>query len=330
MTDQTAAESLQDDGLLPGNECILRTRDLRLSYGRHLAVDGLSLNVRRGEIYGFLGRNGAGKTSTIRMIMGIGVADAGTIEFNGQVLRRIGNNEKRQIGYVSQEQFFYPWMTCQRIGKFVGGLFPTWDSDEFLRLMTVLDLPLKRKIAHLSGGMKVKLALALALSHRPEILVLDEPTAGLDPVARREFLDIIRRQAQQMGRTTFFSSHLIDEVERVSDTVGIIHRGRLRFEGPLDELAKQVREVPAEMLTLGDTPEQHMENLALPPSWSNESESQGLGLHFLGPGLDGRLTQLFQGTPEAWQQAAERGIVSETLSLEDAFVALARDEVRAI
>lgn len=327
MTDVSTADSASrdDSASLQSDDFILRTHDLRLSYGRHVAVDGLSLKVRRGEIYGFLGRNGAGKTSTIRMIMGIGVADAGTIEFNGETLRRIGNDQKRQIGYVSQEQFFYPWMTCQRIGKFVGGLFPTWDSGEFLRLMTVLDLPPNRKIAHLSGGMKVKLALALALSHRPEILVLDEPTAGLDPVARREFLDIIRRQAQQMGRTTFFSSHLIDEVERVSDTVGIIHRGRLRFEGPLDELARQVREVPAEPTEPGDAPEPHLAQLASPPDWIGDSN-----LQFLGPGLDGKPTQLFQGSPEAWQQLTERGIGSATLSLEDAFVALARDEVRVI
>ena len=174
---------------------VLRTHDLTLRYGANLAVDRLSLTVNRGEIYGFLGRNGAGKSTTIRMIMGICRSHSGTIEFNGQVLRRIGNAQKRSIGYVSQEQFFYPWMTCKRIGRFVGGLFPTWDSSEFARLLEVLELPPDRKVSHLSGGMKVKLALALALAHRPEILILDEPTAGLDPVARREFLDIIRRQA---------------------------------------------------------------------------------------------------------------------------------------
>ncbi|MEM8669165.1 MAG: ABC transporter ATP-binding protein [Planctomycetota bacterium] len=223
---------------------ILRTHDLTLRYGRNLAVDGLSLNVHRGEIYGFLGRNGAGKTSTIRMIMGICKPDKGSIEFDGLPLRRIKNAQKRLIGYVSQEQFFYPWMTCSRIGRFVGGLYPTWEADEFSRLMNVLELPPDRKVAHLSGGMRVKLALALALAHRPPILILDEPTAGLDPVARREFLDIIRLQARQHNRTTFFSSHLIDEVERVSDRVGILHRGQLQFEGPLEELHQTVREIP--------------------------------------------------------------------------------------
>ena len=148
-------------------ESILKTHDLSLSYGSHRAVDHLNLNVNRGEIYGFLGRNGAGKTSTIRMIMGICRPDSGTIEFNGKQLRRIGKLEKQKIGYVSQEQFFYTWMTCRRIGKFVGGLYPTWNADEFNRLLSAFDLPENRRISQLSGGMKVKLALAFSIGTSP-------------------------------------------------------------------------------------------------------------------------------------------------------------------
>ncbi len=292
-------------------DCILRTNELSLRYGSHLAVDRLSLTVRQGEIYGFLGRNGAGKTSTIRMIMGIVRPDQGSIDFGGQTTRRIGNTQKRLIGYVSQEQFFYPWMSCERLGKFVGGLFPTWDTKEYDRLLTVLELPPNRRVSHLSGGMKVKLALALALAHRPEILILDEPTAGLDPVARREFLDIIRKQAKEHGRTTFFSSHLIDEVERVADRVGIIHRGRMQFEGPLEELRQHVREITQSEL--------------LEPPMATE-----LGLRFLRHGLDERESLLFQGTPDAWNAASDRGIQSQSLSLEDAFIALASEDVGKI
>jgi ABC-2 type transport system ATP-binding protein len=301
---------------------VLRTHELTLRYGSNLAVDRLSLTVRRGEIYGFLGRNGAGKTSTIRSIMGISHADSGTIEFNGARLKRIGNREKRLIGYVSQEQFFYPWMTCNRIGRFVGGLFPTWDATEYQRLLSVLDLPPDRKVSHLSGGMKVKLALALALAHRPEILILDEPTAGLDPVARREFLDIIRRQASQFQRTTFFSSHLIDEVERVSDRVGIIHRGRLLFEGPLNELQDQVREVSID---------QRLPSVVDGESQGSQATLQQrcaeAGLRFLRGGLSDRPTFLFQGSPDHWRTANEQGITSAPLSLEDSFIALASDDL---
>lgn len=201
------------------------------------------MEVRQGEIYGFLGRNGAGKTSTIRMLMGVVRADSGEIELLDARGTRIGIPQKQRIGYVSQEQNFYPWMTCRGIGRFVSGFYPTWDASEFSRLLLMLDLPGDRKISHLSGGMRVKLALALALAHRPQILILDEPTSGLDPVARREFLEIIRRQSRAHGRTTFFSSHLIDEVERVADRVGIIHRGQLRYEGDVPRLQASVRKV---------------------------------------------------------------------------------------
>jgi ABC-2 type transport system ATP-binding protein len=302
-----------DDAL---DRCILRTHDLTLRYGRNLAVDALSLNVRRGEIYGFLGRNGAGKTSTIRMIMGICKPDNGSIEFDGKSLRRIKNKQKRMIGYVSQEQYFYPWMTCAGIGRFVGGLYPTWEVAEFARLMKVLELPPNRKIAHLSGGMRVKLALALALAHRPPILILDEPTAGLDPVARREFLDIIRLQSKQHNRTTFFSSHLIDEVERVADRVGIIHRAKLQFEGPLEELHETVREVPLQQTgnEVADTP-------------SLADRASQVGLRYLRRGLDGRPTVVYQGTAEAWERGLASGIEGTPMSLEDAFIALASEDV---
>lgn len=330
MTDDVIAAELvppeiQPDAEPEANEVILRTHDLTLRYGSNLAVDRLNLSAFRGQIYGFLGRNGAGKTSTIRMIMGIGRSDSGTIELAGQTLRRIGNREKRSIGYVSQEQFFYPWMTCARIGRFVRGLYPTWDDAEFARLLSVLQLPADRKVAHLSGGMKVKLGLALALAHRPEILILDEPTAGLDPVARREFQDIIRHQARAHGRTTFFSSHLIDEVQRVADRVGIIHQGRMRFEGPLDELLGQVRQIKMESIqevNQVDAPERD-------PAASITAVTSH-GLQFLRRGLDDPSQLIFQGTPQQWATAEAAGLGGSSLTLEDAFIALASDEVRQL
>jgi len=222
---------------------VLRALGLARAFGRVQAVEGLEITVRAGEIYGFLGVNGAGKTTTIRMLMGIIKPDAGSIELMGQTTRRTTIPQKQSIGYVSQEQTFYPWMTCRGLGRFVGGLYPTWDAAEFERLLSVLELPPERKASQLSGGMRVKLALALALAPRPALLILDEPTSGLDPVARREFLEIIQRQARDHRRTTFFSSHLIDEVERVADRVGIIHRGRMRYEGDLVALRASVRQV---------------------------------------------------------------------------------------
>ena len=227
----------------PTAEPVLSVTGLHRSFGRFAAVDGLDLSVHAGEIYGFLCVNGAGKTTTIRMLMGIIAPDRGTIELLGEKSKRTTLKQKQHIGYVSQDQTFYPWMTAEMLGKFVGGLYPTWDAAEYRRLLAVLEVPANRKVSGLSGGMRVKLALALAIAPRPPLLILDEPTAGLDPVARREFLEIITHQAREYGRTTFFSTHLLDEVERAADRVGIIHQGKKRFEGRLDELQRRVREI---------------------------------------------------------------------------------------
>src|SRR5262245_11884613 len=129
------------------SEFILRTRGLSLSFGKVRAVDGLDLTVRQGQVYGFRGRNGAGKRTTIRALMGISRPDRGTIEMFGKATRRPSIAEKQRIGYVSQGQFFYPWMTCRVLGKFVGGFFPTWDDVEFGRLLHVLDVPPDRKVS---------------------------------------------------------------------------------------------------------------------------------------------------------------------------------------
>lgn len=231
------------DGGHPCRKAVLRVRGLRRHFGRVAAVDGVDIDVRAGEIYGFLGVNGAGKTTTIRLLMGIIGAEAGTISIMGEKTRRTSVAQKRRIGYVSQEQNFYPWMTCRALGRFVGSCYPTWDAAEYARLLGMFDIPEDRRTSELSGGMRAKLALALALAPRPALLVLDEPTAGLDPVARREFMEIIVAQARRHGRTTFFSSHLIDEVERCADRVGIIHRGRMRFEGEPGALRGRVRRV---------------------------------------------------------------------------------------
>lgn len=178
---------------------VLEARGLKRHFGSVPAVDGVDLTVREGEIYGFLGVNGAGKTTTIRLLMGIIAAEAGSIALMGEVSPRTTVRQKRPIGYVSQEQHFCPWMTCSQLGRFVGSMYPTWDAAEFVRLLSVFEIPAKRKVSQLSGGMKAKLALA----PRPDLLVLDEPTAGLDPVARREFMQTIVAQARQHRRTTF-------------------------------------------------------------------------------------------------------------------------------
>jgi len=281
----------------------LEVRGLTRHFGKVPAVDGVDLTVHEGEIYGFLGVNGAGKTTTIRILLGIIAAEAGAISLLGETTLRTSVAQKRRIGYVSQEQTFYPWMTGHALGKFVGAFYPTWDAAEYQRLLGVLEVPADRRVSQLSGGMRTKLALALALAPRPAVLILDEPTAGLDPLARREFMQLIVTQARQHRRTTFFSSHLIDEVERCADRVGIIHAGRMRFEGPLGCLRATVRRV---RVTGGA-------ELNPPPEFERWLEA---------PLDDGARLSVLRAPEEAWNALVlPEGATVESLSLEDAFIA---------
>jgi ABC-2 type transport system ATP-binding protein len=289
---------------LPEPEIILRTHGLTRAFYEVKAVDGVDLELRRGEVYGFLGRNGAGKTTTLRMLMGILRPDRGDIELRGQRVRRVRAAQKQQLGYVSQEQVFYPWMTALELGRFVSGFYPHWDDARFQQLLRVLDVPKDRKSAQLSGGTRMKLGLALALSHRPPLLILDEPTAGLDPVARREFLDILREQVRREGQTALFSSHLVGEVEEVAHRIGILHEGRLRFQGSLDTLRQSVRRVVRET----------------PP----EPSPPGFSLVRRERLPDGRLALVLFGAPADWAASPFAPEEVQMLSLENIFLAYAR------
>jgi ABC-2 type transport system ATP-binding protein len=251
--------------------------------------------VRQGEVYGFLGRNGAGKTTTLRILTGVLRADAGTVEVLGQVLKQVPVELKRRIGSVSQEQHFYPWMTGHELGRFVSGFYPTWDGPEFERLAKLLDVPLAKKSMELSGGTRTKLGLALALAPRPDLLLLDEPTTGLDPVARREFNDLVSAIVKARGCTAFLSSHLVDEVQLVAHRVGIIQAGKMRIEGEVPWLLESVRRVRAPFA---------------PP-----------------PGFERVRGDVWRAAPETWAAVTwPEGVTEERLSLEDVFLAFARTD----
>ena len=209
-------------------------------YGSLDVLTGLSLEVARGEVYGFLGRNGAGKSTAIRMIMGITKLSSGSIYLFGESVSSNIVSARQRIGYVAQEQHFYPWMTPKVLGKFVRGFYPRWNQQRYESLVNLFELPLKRKIGSFSGGMKAKLALTTALATSPECLILDEPTAGMDPVARREFLDLVSEQARNADTTIFFSTHLIDDIEAIADRIGIVESGKTVYEGGLEPLSNSM------------------------------------------------------------------------------------------
>ncbi|MCX7918858.1 MAG: ABC transporter ATP-binding protein [bacterium] len=222
---------------------IIQTQNLVRKFGKTVAVDHISLQVKKGSIYGFLGENGAGKTTTIKMMLGLLKPTDGTVEVLGYNPLKDSVAIKKRVGYVPEDQTMYSWMTVTEICKFTGSFYPTWNNKLAEDLLTRFDLPKSKKIKTLSRGMQAKVMLTLALAHEPELLILDDPTSGLDAIVRREFLESIVDLIEQEGRTVFFSSHIINEVERVADYIGIIHNGKLVIETELEQLKQQTKKL---------------------------------------------------------------------------------------
>ncbi|MGP8258658.1 MAG: ATP-binding cassette domain-containing protein [Acidobacteriaceae bacterium] len=223
------------------SDFIIETNQLSKSFKGKPALCGLDLKVPAGSIFGFLGRNGAGKTTTIKTLMGLLHADSGSAHVFGSAVADADCTAeiRRRIGFVTEDKELYPYMTVEQIIRFTRPFFPTWRDDLAQRYMELFELPPKRKIPDLSKGMRSKLMLLLAISHQAELLILDEPTDGLDPAATEDVLRELVAIAATSATTIFFSSHQLVEVERIADRIGIIHRGKLVATGSLDEMKAQ-------------------------------------------------------------------------------------------
>jgi ABC-2 type transport system ATP-binding protein len=217
----------------------IHIENLHKAFGEVRALDGLSLTVQAGSVFGFLGPNGAGKTTTIRILAGLARADGGQAWVSGVEVTRDRRQVYPHIGYLPQDPAFYSWMTAQELLDHVGRLFGLPAQERAIRTQELLELvglteAARRRIGGYSGGMRQRLGIAQALVNRPPVLLLDEPVSGLDPVGRKELLDLIERLRGQC--TVFMSTHILADVERVCDAVGIIHRGRLITQAPQAEL----------------------------------------------------------------------------------------------
>lgn len=223
---------------------VIVTRDLAKSYGDVAAVHGLNLSVGANRTTAFLGQNGAGKSTTIKMLLGMVRPSCG----EGTVLgKRISDPEencemRRKVAYVAEDKPLYSYMTVEQTIRFASSFYPDWRVDAARRLLSEYKLPPQRKVKKLSKGMRTKLALLLAFSRRPELLILDEPSEGLDPVGIEHLLRMLVAQAAD-GVTIFFSSHQIAEVERVADHVCILDSGRLLLDASLDQLRQSYRRI---------------------------------------------------------------------------------------
>lgn len=219
----------------------IETNGLTKRYKKQLAVSNLNLKVPTGSIFAFLGRNGAGKTTTIRMLLDMLDRTSGSAEILGMDCIKQAQKIKQKTGYVADGQKMYEWMKIDEIIWFCKGFYPTWDDSLVAELKEKLELPGSKKVSELSRGMQAKLALLLAMAYKPELLILDEPTAGLDVVVRRSFLEGVIELIQEEGRTVFFSSHIVHEVERVADWLGIIDDGELKWCSTMESLKTSVR-----------------------------------------------------------------------------------------
>lgn len=201
----------------------------------------VSFQIPKGYIMGFIGRNGAGKTTVIKCIMDLIPFEAGSIEVFGLDSRRNSDEIRRRVGYVSEEQYFYENMAAGWNLDFFGSFYPNWDRDQGLSLMKKFDIDPSKKVSELSKGMKVKLALALALAHKPELLILDEPTSGLDPVIRNELLELLLEVVQDENCSIFFSSHITSDIEKIADFVTFIEDGRIVISDEKDAILDKWR-----------------------------------------------------------------------------------------
>lgn len=228
----------------------LEIRGLKKSFSS-FTLGPLDLTVPMGAIYGFVGPNGAGKTTTIDLIFGLGMEDAGTITVLGLDHRRDEKAMKLRTGYVGPELNHSVWGRVSRLISFVKGFYPTWDDTYCSRLLEEFGIDPGARVATLSFGTKIKLSLVLALAWRPTLLVLDEPTVGLDAISKRQVFAELLAAVRGEDRAVFISSHAITDLERFADHVGMIKSGKLLFEGPVVDIVERYRlvDVSAEQAT---------------------------------------------------------------------------------
>ena len=291
---------------------VIRAAGLEMRYPGCDALQGVDLNVKSGTVFALLGENGAGKTTMIRILTGFQKPTAGECRVCGLDPMRDALEIRRLIGYVSDAPALYDWMTVSEIGWFAASFYPPGFVERYQELLHEYELPGERKIKVLSKGQRAKVALSLALAHDPELLILDEPTSGLDPLVRREFLESMVDRASA-GRTVFLSSHQIAEVERVADTVAILHGGKFRLCGELVDLKDTISEVTVNV----DDPLQSLPTLPDSAELLSE-ETEGRQRRMIVRGFSDTMRE---------QLLARSGVLavrSRPASLEELFVACTR------
>jgi ABC-2 type transport system ATP-binding protein len=223
------------------SESVISVSELTRRFGATTALDSVSVSLPRGAVYGLVGANGAGKTTLIRHILGLLRAESGSVRVFGLDPVADPVAVLSSIGYLSEENDVPGWMRVDELIRYSRAFYPAWDDVYAEELRQTFALDLAAKIKTLSKGQKARLGLLIALAYRPELLVLDEPSSGLDPIVRRDILGAVIRTIADEGRTVFFSSHLLQEVEQVADHVTMISHGRIVLSAPLKDIKESHR-----------------------------------------------------------------------------------------
>jgi ABC-2 type transport system ATP-binding protein len=294
---------------------VIRTHRLTKHYGRQRVVDQLNLRVPRGCVYGLLGRNGAGKSTTLKMLAGMVRPDFGRAELLGEEVASLSPRIRARIAYLAEGHPLYTWMTIGQAVAFMRSFHPNADGALVEQALDHFALSPRAKIGRLSKGQRAQVSLVLGLAPDPELLILDDPTLGLDTNVRRDFLESMIQIIQRRGRTILFSSHVLGDVERVADRVGVMIDGVLRVDCPTEQFKRSVQKV---IVTFTRT-------VAALPSLPGLLNEQGIGqqreLVFVNYG------PLQQA---ALESLAPRNIEIAELNLEDAFIEYTRGKRRSL
>jgi ABC-2 type transport system ATP-binding protein len=224
---------------------MIKAENLTKHYRRLVAVDNVNLEIPKGCVFGLIGPNGAGKTTLIKMLMGLTNITAGRASIMGVSISDQPDLIQRVAGYVPETHTIYRWMRVSEVIRFCRTFRDNWNDKLCKELLDAFELDPNKKVKHLSKGMLAKLSLLLAMAYEPEVLILDEPTSGLDAVIREEFVDSVLQTICQRQCTVLFSSHSIEDVERIADRVGLIFGGQLHLDAPVKDLLSSTRRVRA-------------------------------------------------------------------------------------
>jgi len=286
-------------------EAVISSQQVCRNFGDKEVLRGVDLTIPRGSVVGLLGKNAAGKTTLIKCLLGLLRIHSGTLRVFGEDPWWLSAASKARLGYVPQEVALYPWMRVEQILQYTAAFYPHWNWEMVHRLVRQWELPPSDRVGPLSTGQLQKLALVLALGHEPELLVLDEPVASLDPAARRDFLRTLLDIAQSETRTILFSTHITSDLERVADRVAILRDGRIVFHDELDVLKESVKRL--RITSTRDLPESFAVRGAL------RTEVAGRSALVAASGVTSSLIDDLRTT---WDASVD----VESLSLEDIFL----------